>query len=340
MIHEGQPQVIRRDLLQLGAVWAAGAWASQLHRPSIAAAADKPKARVAISLDLEMSRNFPNWQDVHWDFEKGNLDEASKRYALSAAARVKERGGRIHFFCVARVLEQADIGWLQTLAAQGHPIGNHTYDHINLLAQKPADLQFRFQRSPWLIEGKSLESAIRENIRLAKWALQQRAGIVNRGFRTPGGFANGLKDREDLQRLLLDEGFTWVSSLYPPHSNTDKGQQPSAAVYDDIVRTQSLAQPFVYPTGLIEIPMSPISDIGAFRNGQWKLDWFLEAIRRALSWTIEHGAVFDFLAHPSCLGVVDPELKAIDLICDLVQQAGSKAELVELDQIADSYRNR
>jgi len=80
--------------------------------------------------------------------------------------------------------------------------------------------------------------------------------------------------------------------------------------------------------------MSPISDIGAFRTGQWKLEWFLEAVRRAVVWTIENNATFDFLAHPSCLGVVDPEFKTIDLICDLVKAAGESAEIVDLDQIA------
>ncbi|HUP80116.1 MAG TPA: hypothetical protein VM260_16295 [Pirellula sp.] len=67
---------------------------------------------------------------------------------------------------------------------------------------------------------------------------------------------------------------------------------------------------------------------------KWRLEWFLQAIRRAVTWTIEHQTVFDFLAHPSCLDVVDPEFKTIDLICDLVKAAGDSAEIVDLDQIA------
>ena len=86
--------------------------------------------------------------------------------------------------------------------------------------------------------------------------------------------------------------------------------------------------------------MSPISDIGAFRNGRWKLDHFLKAIRLAIDWVIEHHAVFDFLAHPSCLGVVDPEFRAIDLICDLVEQSRGAAELVTLDRVAQSAGDR
>lgn len=299
-----------------------------------ASTSGRRKAQIAITLDLEMSRNFPRRDDLHWDYEKGNLNDATKQYAVDAAQRVKERGGRIHYFCVGRVLEQPDVGWLRRIADDGHPIGNHTYDHVNLLAQKPSDLQFRFQRSPWLIEGRTTAEIIQENIRLTTLALKQRIEIDNRGFRTPGGFNAGLNGREDLQQMLLDLGFRWVSSVYPAHANTDPQKEPTEDVYNSIVEAQAKSQPFRYSTGLIEIPMSPISDIGAFRTGQWKLEWFLEAVRRAVVWTIENKAVFDFLAHPSCLGVVDPEFKTIDLICDLVKAAGDTAEIADLDQIA------
>ena len=292
------------------------------------------KAQIAITLDLEMSRNFPRREDLHWDYEKGNLDDAAKRYAVGAGRRVKERGGCIHYFCVGRVLEQPDVAWLQSLAKMEQPIGNHTYDHVNVLARTYDELQFRFQRAPWLLQGRLLSDAIQENIQITTLALRQRTAIENRGFRTPGGFSMGLKGREDLQQMLLGLGFKWVSSLYPAHTNTEAKQEPTEAVYESIVHAQAEAQPFRYPTGLIEIPMSPISDIGAFRNGQWRLEWFLEAIRRAVAWTIEHKAVFDFLAHPSCLGVVDPEFKTIDLICELVKVAGDSAEIVDLDKIA------
>src|SRR5262249_11888405 len=160
----------------------------------------------------------------------------------------------------------------------------HTYDHVNVKAVKPEDLQFRFRRAPWLIAGKTPREVIVENIRLTSAALKTRIGIEPAGFRTPGGFADGLADRPDLQQLLLDEGFTWVSSRYPAHALGEAGQEPTAAVFESIVQAQSAAQPFVYPRGLIEIPMSPISDIGAFRGGRWPLEAFLKAIRLAVEW--------------------------------------------------------
>jgi hypothetical protein len=296
--------------------------------------AEADKALITVTLDLEMSRNFPKWDDTHWDYEKGNLNDETKKYAVEACKRVKAAGGVLHCFVVGRVFEQESVAWLADIAKAGHPLGNHTYDHVNVTATKPEDIQFRFRRAPWLIDGKAVEDVIRDNIRMTAAALKARVGVDPAGFRTPGGFVDGLTDRPDLQRMLKDLGFTWVSSKYPAHPVGDAGKEPTRAVLDGIVKAQSAAQPFVYPKGLVEVPMSPISDIGAFRNGRWKLEWFLKAIRLGAEWVIDNKAVFDFLGHPSCLYVTDPEFKTIDLLCDLVKKAGDRAALVDLGTLA------
>ena len=292
------------------------------------------RALIAMTLDLEMSAQYPRRGMTEWNYAKGNLDEATRQYAVEAARTAKEAGGLIHFFCVGRVLEQPSVDWLKQIAADGHPVGNHTYDHVYLLAKTPVECQFRFQRAPWLVEGKTVEQVLRENIRLTTIALKERAGIDVRGFRTPGGFADGLSGRPDLQQMLLDQGFAWVSSKYPRHATGEPKSEPTAAVYEDIVTQQQAAQPFVYPSGLVEVPMSPISDVNAFRSNDWKRAWFLEAIRRSVEWAIDTGGVFDFLAHPSCLVVEDPQFEAIQLICELVKKAGKCAAVVDLDTIA------
>jgi hypothetical protein len=302
--------------------------------------AEADKALIAITLDLEMSRNFPTWQTTHWDYEKGNLNDETKKYTAEACRRVKAAGGVLHCFAVGRVFEQESVAWLKDIAQAGHPIGNHTYDHVNVKAVKPEDLQFRFRRAPWLIDGQAPKDVIRENIRLTTAALKTRVGVDAAGFRTPGGFANGLADRPDVQQMLVDLGFTWVSSKYPAHPMSEAGKEPTQAVFDGIVAAQSAAQPFVYPKGLIEVPMSPISDIGAFRNGRWKLEWFLKAVRLGVEWAIDNKVAFDFLGHPSCLYVTDPEFKTIDLICDRVKKAGKKAALVDLGALAQRAKAR
>ena len=320
----------RRDWLRTAA---AGSLA--LIRSSLFAAPAKPrKARIAITLDLEMSAQYPQRELTEWNFEKGNLDEATKKYSVDAAKVAIEQGGVIHFFCVGRVLEQPSVDWLKQLAADGHAIGNHTYDHVNVKATKPEETQFRFQRAPWLIEGLTAREIIDRNIRVTTKSLKARTGIEVNGFRTPGGFNNGLTDRPDVQQMLLDQGFSWVSSKYPAHLFGKVGETPTAEILDSIVKAQADAQPFVYPSGLIEIPMSPISDVGAFRSTRWSLDSFLTATRLSVQWAIEHRAVFDLLVHPSCLVVEDPEFKIIRQIADLVRAAGDRAEFVTLDRIA------
>ena len=87
-----------------------GAVKSQLQ--SVCWPLSRMPALVAITLDLEMSRNFPTWETTHWDFEKGNLNDETKKYAAEAARRVKERGGRVHFFALGRTLEQENVDWL------------------------------------------------------------------------------------------------------------------------------------------------------------------------------------------------------------------------------------
>lgn len=296
------------------------------------------KALIAITFDLEMSAEYPKRGMTEWNYRKGELDADSKNYAVEAAKIAKERGGLIHFFAVGRTLEQEDVSWLKGIAAAGHPVGNHTYDHISLIARKVEDLQYRFQRAPWLVRGKTVPEVIEENIATTTLALKERCGITPNGFRTPGGWATGLKNRPDLQKLLAKQGFTWVSSLYPAHTCGKPKEEPNDAVYADIVKAQAAAQPFEYPNGLIEVPMSPVSDVNAFRSHYWKREWFLKAVRLAVEEAIRTCGVFDFLAHPSCLVVEDPHFETVKLICDLVKAAGDKATVAGLDSLAERGR--
>ena len=104
------------------------------------------RALIAVTFDLEMARNFPRWEDTHWDYEKGNLNEETKRYAVEAGRRVKAHGGVIHYFVVGRVFEQENVDWLKRLVEDGHPVGNHTYDHVNLKATKAEET-----REVWIV---------------------------------------------------------------------------------------------------------------------------------------------------------------------------------------------
>ncbi len=294
-------------------------------------------ALISITFDCEMSAHYPTRGQTEWNYRKGDLDEATKQYAVGAARRVAAAGGKMHFFLVGRVLEQPSVAWLQEIIRMGHPIGNHTYDHVNITATEVDQVQYRFQRAPWLAHGKNPAQLIDENIRMCTAAMQERLGIKPNGFRTPGGFAEGLKHRADLQKMLLSHGYTWISSMYPRHSVKPDTGAPQAGELDTILAQQQLAQPFTYPSELLELPMSPPSDVVTMRTGRWKLSDFRKGVELGLNWCIEHGKVWDFLSHPSALGVADPNFEIIDFIIETTKRAGTRARLAGLDTVARAF---
>ena len=301
-------------------------------------AADDDKALIGITLDLEMSRYYPTRDITEWDYQKGNLNDETKQYTVEACRRVKAKGGVLHSFVVGQVLEHRSVDWLKEIANEGHPIGNHTYDHVNITATESKDIQYRFQRSPWLIRGKGAADVISENIRMCEFALKQRTGIQANGFRTPGGFGKGLSNRPDLQEMMLKLGYGWLSSkaigVSVPRRN------PTMEHHRAIVASQAGMQPFVYPSGLIEIPFAPMMDVGFFRSRRWKLSEYLTTVEMCVNWAIENRAVYDWGTHPSVMYVEDPEFKTVELICDVVNASGGKAAVVGLDTIARRFALR
>jgi peptidoglycan/xylan/chitin deacetylase (PgdA/CDA1 family) len=315
----------------------------------LARAAKPRSALIAMTVDLEMARHYPTWDQTEWDYEKGNLTAEVKEYSRQTARRVRAKDGIIHFFAVGRVFEQPDVSWLEEIAREGHPIGNHTYDHVNIRATTLAGLQPRFRRAPWLVEGMTPLDAIARNIRMTSQAIRARLGVEPAGFRSPGGFPQGLDGYEQVQRVLLGEGFPWASTKYvgqktgiPPYDpkgGPELEREPARDAFDSILESQAPSQPSVYPSGLIEIPMSPISDLIAFRTAHWKLDYFLKAVKETVQHAVERRFVYVLLAHPSCLSVHDPKFRTFELICDLVREARGRAKIASLDEIAKEKRH-
>jgi peptidoglycan/xylan/chitin deacetylase (PgdA/CDA1 family) len=325
----------RRFLTTASAAGAGLLWAQRLPAEETV---ENKKALIAITMDMEMSMHYPKWADMEWNYMKGNLDEATKRYTVEACRRIKAHNGVAHCFVLGQTFEQPNIDWLKEIHQQGHRIGNHTYDHVNVWAKKPQDVQFRFARAPWLIQGKPVPEVIEENIRMAETAMKTRLGIPPVGFRTPGGNPNGLLGREDVQKMLLKLGYTWVSSMAKVVKVAE--ENPGDADFQAVADAQKASQPFVYPTGLVEIPMSPLGDVAAFRRKEkkWKIGDFLKMLERCLQWTIENRAVFDLLTHPAIMQWEDPKFRAYELVCDMVAQSPGKAQIVGLDAIAGCMR--
>ncbi|MBC8353584.1 MAG: hypothetical protein H8E66_16415 [Planctomycetes bacterium] len=109
---------------------------------------------------------------------------------------------------------------------------------------------------------------------------------------------------------------------------------PSAADIDAIVAVQQKTQPFVYPSGLVEVSGYPPTDVHAFRTSRWKLDDFLTVIEKNVQSAIKHRAMYKLALHPSIMYVEDPQFKTVNLICDLVNAAGGRAAIVDLGAFA------
>jgi polysaccharide deacetylase len=303
-------------------------------------AADTSKALVAITFDLEMSMRYPTCDQMEWNYEKGLLDDASKSYTLEAVRHVKAIGGRMHNFVVGRVCEQENVEWLEELHREGPRFGNHTYDHVYIRATRVEDIQPRFQRAPWLIEGKGPQEVIRENILMCERAMQARLGFRPQGFRAPGGFSDGISTRPDVRLMLLSLGYDCACTRYTAHPVTKPGDAPTARNLRGIVSAQKAAQPFIYPSGLIEVPASPITGVVAFRTCRWRLSTFQQAIRGCLQWAIENRAVFDFTCHPSVSGVVDPGFETLGMVLEIIQKAGERVAIVDPETLALHARLR
>ena len=295
-------------------------------------ATDDNKALIAITLALEMSRDYPQRGMTEWDYGKGNLNAETKQYSVDACRQMKARGGRIHCFAVGRCLEQENVDWLKEIVKEGHPVGNHTYDHVFIRATTLEAVQARFRRAPWLISGRKPTDVIVENIRLCELALKERLGIEPTGFLAPGNFHTGISDRPDVQEMLLSLGYTWAATRYPLLKL--RSGNVSDADMNAIVAAQQEMQPFVYPSGLVEVSGYPPTDVHAFRTSRWKLDDFLRVIEKNVRWAIRERAMYKLALHPSIMYVEDPQFKAINLVCDLVNAADGRAAIVDLAAFA------
>ena len=190
-----------------------------------------------------------------------------------------------------------------------------------------------------MIAGKQPLEVVAENIRLCDVAMQNRLGVKPRAFGAPYGFAEGIAGREDLQELILSLGYWFITSKYsvvPDLPNENLQVEHFRAIADSVARHQ----PYYYPTGLLELPYVPVTDVGAFRSRNWTLDEYVRAIRRCVRRAIELRAVYNWCSHPSVLYVEDPEFRIIEAICEEVKASNGKAMLVDRNAAAARARRQ
>lgn len=285
---------------------------------------------LSLTYDIEMCTNFPVWEDV-WDHLKAAIDQTTKDYVAGLADIAAERGVKLQFFVLGGSFEDPDLDYLKRLVADGHALGNHTYRHVNVLAKTFPELQITYRNDPTLADGYDDPLAAKAG-EIAETTRQmvEHLGVRPRGFRTPGGFQTGLAPVPEVQQVLLDQGFDYCSGQY----RLPLRENPTHADREDGVRwSVEHLQPYRYPTGLLEVPMTGISDIWAFRNQKISLDEFIALTSHGLRVAAEAGGCYSALMHPQVMAARDPDRQAIRALLDL---AGSlDAEVVTNDQIAD-----
>lgn len=105
---------------------------------------------------------------------------------------MESRRARGTFFIVGWLAERHPA-MVRRIAAAGHEIASHTYDHVRITHQTP--------------------TAFRESIRRTKQILEDLTGERVQGFRAPS--YSIVRGTEWALDLLLEEGHTYDSSLFP-----------------------------------------------------------------------------------------------------------------------------
>lgn len=296
---------------------------------------------VSLTYDIEQCTNFPYWTCV-WDHEKGAIDAESRRYVSDLAACAQAAGVLFQWFALGQSFTPADVSYLQDLSLAGHPIGNHTYRHVNVKARQWEQVQITYNLDPSLRDGFATPlDAIRNEIQQTSAVMEQRLGVRPAGFRTPGGFTNGLDDAPQIQELLKTEGFAYVSSHYnlpislPPHRGYPIATEtrPSPEQLQDAMRASIRSlQPYRCANGLLEIPMMGISDIWAFRVLDLERAEWLSLVELGVDIAAEEGLLFSILMHPSVLASRDPHAATARRVVERTLRKGGA--VVTNDQIA------
>jgi len=268
---------------------------------------------LSLTFDIEMCTNFPYWTSV-WDHRKGAIDEDSKLYMGKMLDVADSFGVKFQFFLVGRALEDPDIDYLKRMTAEGHAVDNHTYNHVSVKAQDIPQLQPVYANAPWRAAGLSALECIDREVRQTSTAITEKLGVAPTGFRTPGGFNNGLDDVPAVQEVLSDAGMQYASARY--YFPVDpKKKRPSADVLNQAMEASIDAlQPSRYPNGLPELPLAGITDIWAFRVldlDRWE---FIDVLKRGIDHAHANQQVLSLCFHPPVLAVRDPHCDMLNIV--------------------------
>ena len=198
------------------------------HTPVKVTLPDGVRSAVALSYDTDSGCGYAEPLICH-----GHTPAFLHEYMLRLCDTADQYGVKLHFMQIANGLEDSRVvGYLREILDRGHIVDSHTHTHM-LLTTDDVD-------------------ALDRDLALANQLFEERLGWKPTILRGPGGYSDGLDGLVPNQEVILKNGFQWVSGRYcfPLYA---RGRQYA-------VEASMREAPYVYTTGLIEIPVQGFTD--------------------------------------------------------------------------------
>jgi peptidoglycan/xylan/chitin deacetylase (PgdA/CDA1 family) len=189
---------------------------------------DGVRCAIALSYDLEMCAGYAPDGINH-----GRIMRSVQLYTLDLCRTAAEFGVSLHFFYVCNGLDGADPAYLHEITRSGHVIDSHTYSHQGVAVATPQLLD--------------------EELKKANRLLLEKLGITSTILRGPYGYKEGWKNLPaENRQVVLQNGFRYLSGEY---SDVVYGQD-----WSFWVNSPERDLPYLYPEGLMEIPLQGWTD--------------------------------------------------------------------------------
>jgi len=252
---------------------------------------------VALGYDVDMpyggndylyDKNLP-WKGKDGRDAHGHLNDDIRKYVEKLVTIAETFNAKLQFFIQGNTFEVLeDVHIWRNVAAMGHAIDSHMYNHESMLMLTP--------------------EAVRSQLKRTKELIETELKTENMGLRGPWGYPNGIKDREDIQQAVLEVGIKWVSTQFSfGQLGNDK----------DWVKKIPDQQPYFYKTGLLEIPFSGHQDRTFFDpdipggDPEKSADDWIAYLKQCVDIAYDQNLFLALTVHPSTSFKHDPEARYV-----------------------------
>jgi len=278
------------------------------------------RCAIALTYDTDMAGGYAPDLICH-----SHTMPALQEYILKLCDTAEKFGVHLQFFQIGNGLEDEDIRYLREMLGRGHVVDSHTYSHIPLITDDLA--------------------ALDHELALTNELFEKRLGWKSTVLRGPGGYHEGLRGKPENQRIIMRNGFHWVSCEWNRELTNSPLEYAIAAAGRDV--------PYAYNSGLIEFPLQGFTDRVWFETVKmddrelydaWRAEWghkpvppgsrapwttadaldtWIDYNLAAADYAYEHGLLWIICWHPYSHYVHDPENKMLPA---LLQWAKAKAK--------------